>query len=278
MRHQCRFVCLETSPVKTYGNAQGLVVNLISQVIWVALVAVSSATLFYLFGTTDVRRLAQRDIAVPAWFLVLAALVGLAAGVLMLLVARRSSVVRGRIDATLGNVTLMRERKKVGINARIIRSTRFGRWPVDEVLESRADFRQELDQAILNEGADVRRIWNVSSMDDVQRLREMLTKYQGHANHSIRAYFDLPDHVLPELLIVESRGASISFPSARRPRDLDWMIRFKRDDLVFVVRDYFDVLWDRAERMLDAGDITADCERRLGEVAARLNGGSAPGS
>jgi hypothetical protein len=264
--------------VKTYGNAQGLVVNLISQVIWVALVAVSSATLFYLFGTTDVRRLAQRDIAVPAWFLVLAALVGLAAGVLMLLVARRSSVVRGRIDATLGNVTLMRERKKVGINARIIRSTRFGRWPVDEVLESRADFRQELDQAILNEGADVRRIWNVSSMDDVQRLREMLTKYQGHANHSIRAYFDLPDHVLPELLIVESRGASISFPSARRPRDLDWMIRFKRDDLVFVVRDYFDVLWDRAERMLDAGDITADCERRLGEVAARLNGGSAPGS
>lgn len=99
----------------------------------------------------------------------------------------------------------------------------------------------------------------------------VLDKYQGHSNHSIRAYFDMPDHILPELLVVDGRGASVSFPSTRTPHDLDWMVRFNRTDLILVVKDYFDVLWDRAERVLDAGNITPEGRRILQEMERRLD-------
>lgn len=158
---------------------------------------------------------------------------------------------------------LLRSRKQVNASRQVVRSTRFGSWPPAEVLEQRSAFRAELDDAIQKEGSDVRRIWNVSSADDVNRLREMIDRYQGRNNHSIRAYFELPHHALPELLVVDGRGASMSFPSVRAPRGLDWMMRFKRDDLVHVVRDYFDVLWDRADRVLDSGEEVSGWERAL---------------
>jgi len=95
-----------------------------------------------------------------------------------------------------------------------------------------------------------------------------MKKYEGRSNHSIRAYVGLPDHVMPELLIVEGRGASMSFPSARNPHALDWAVRFKRNDLTLVLREYFDVLWDRAERILDAGESTANGQHRLADAEA----------
>lgn len=247
-----------------------ILVNLMSQLIWVILVAGSTATLVFLFGTTDATEIVRAEVEVPAILILLAALGVLTGGILILSVTRKASVVRGRAHATSGNLNLLRARRKVRAAERVIRSTRFSSWPPAEVLEQRSDFRHELDQAILKEGADVRRIWNLSSLDDVDRLREILSKYQGRANHSIRAYFGLPYHALPELLLVDGPGASMSFPSMRTPRGLDWMIRFRRRDLTNVVRDYFDVLWDRAERILDSGEKTGDCDRLLREAEERL--------
>jgi len=50
------------------------------------------------------------------------------------------------------------------------------------------------------------------------------------------------------------------------------MIRFRRKDLVLIVRDYFDVLWDRAEVVLDAGVILPSSQQRLSEVEQALSG------
>jgi hypothetical protein len=52
---------------------------------------------------------------------------------------------------------------------------------------------------------------------------------------------------------------------------LDWMVRFRRRDLVLVIRDYFDVLWDRADRLLDSGEVTAGCESLLRDAEKRLS-------
>jgi hypothetical protein len=253
------------------SNLSTIGLALLAQALWVTGIAVSAAILAFLFGTSDIHRILDRNLSVPAWVILIAALLVLVFSIVLLAITRKASVVRGRQDATQGNLALLKERSKVALNSRIIRSTRFGRWPQGEVLEQRSSFRQELDTMILQEGADVRRIWNVSSIDDLKRLREILEKYRGHGNHSLRAYFELPDHALPELLVVEHRGASMSFPSTRSPRELDWMIRFRREDLVDVVRDYFDVLWDRAERMLDAGELAPGCLARLGDVERSLN-------
>jgi hypothetical protein len=256
------------------GNIHDIGITLAAQVLWVVGVAVSTTILVFVFGTTNLHKILDTQLSVPAWTILVAALLVMIFSIVLLVITRKASAVRGRQDATRGNLALLKERSKVALNARIIRSTRFGRWPQGEVLEQRSAFRQELDTMILQEGADVRRIWNVSSIDDLKRLREVLQKYRGHANHSIRAYFELPDHILPELLVVDRRGASMSFPSTRSPRELDWMIGFRREDLVAVVRDYFDVLWDRAERMLDAGEIIVGCPGRLEELERKFNNGS----
>lgn len=252
------------------GNAGGVAANLIAQVIWVGLVTLPSVGLAFLFGTTDLGEILGSSVAVPSWMILTVAAFALSAGVFLRFYRRKSSVVRGQLDAMEGNLALMREREKVDPNARVIRSTRFGRWPSTNIVKPRTVFRQELDKAVLEERVEVQRIWNIKTLEDVHRLREVLEKYRGQPGHSIRAYFDLPDFALPELLIVDGRGASMSFPSNRNPHDLDSMIRFNRSDLIHVVRGYFDVLWDRAVRMLDAGDVTPQCNSLLVEAERRI--------
>ena len=229
--------------------------NLTANLIWSLLIISSTGALIFVLQATEGEGLAA-EIKVPAWLIVVIAAVGMGTAIFIYVTSKRAFVVRGRRQATKANVALLASRRRVDSDSRIIRSTRFGRWPPDEDLSNRTNFRQELEQAIMEEGADVRRIWNVSSAADVDRLRKLLKRYEGRTNHSIRAYFGVADHLLPELLIVDKRGASISFASARTPHSLGWAIRVKRKDLVDAVRDYFDVLWDRAERILDSGEIT----------------------
>jgi hypothetical protein len=251
-------------------DAHDIAVALAAQLIWIVMAAGSGAALVFLFGTTSIHKIISSRVSIPAWIILLSAIIVLLSALFLRSIAKKASAVRGRTDATAGNLSLLRERERVRISDRVVRSTRFGRWPQSEMLNHRAFFRQEIDQMVLAEGTDLRRIWNVSSLSDVQRLREMLEKYKGHSNHSIRTYFQIPDHLMPELLVVEGRGASISFPSIRSPYDLDWMIRFKREDLVAVIRDYFDVLWDRAIRILDAGEVVPGCDELIQQVEESL--------
>jgi len=257
-----------------YGRElHDIAINLVGQLIWIVMAGASGATLVFLFGTTSLRKVADSRVTLPAWLMLLGAITALVFALFFRSVTKKATAVRGRAGATAGNLALLREREKVKLSDRVVRSTRFGRWPSGEVLDHRSSFRQEIDHMVLDEGIDLRRIWNVSSLDDVRRLREIVKKYQGHPNHSIRAYFQVPDYLTPELLIVEGRGASISFPSIRSPYDLDWMIRFRREDLVAVIRDYFDVLWDRAERVLDAGEVVPGSDKRLQQVEDSLRKG-----
>jgi hypothetical protein len=254
-----------------YGrDGHDIVVALAAQLIWIIMTAGSGAALVFLFGTTNIHKIIDSHVSIPAWIILLSAIIVLLSALFFRSITKKASAVRGRIDATAGNLSLLRERERVRISDRVVRSTRFGRWSQSEVLDHRSFFRQEIDQMVLTEGTDLRRIWNISSLGDAKRLREVLEKYKGHSNHSIRAYFQIPDHLMPELLIVEGRGASISFPSIRSPYDLDWMIRFRREDLVAVMRDYFDVLWDRATRILDAGEIVPGCDKLIQQVEESL--------
>jgi hypothetical protein len=241
-----------------------------AQVIWIAIVAASSAVLLYLFGTTDLDKILKQQVSIPSWTLLVGAILTMLLGLAFRSITKKASAVHGREDATAANLALLRERAKIPATERVVRSTRFGRWVQGEILQSRSSFRQEINAMVLQEGCDLRRIWNVSSLDDVQRLREVIKMYNGRRNHSIRAYFRLPDHLLPELLVVNGRGGSVSFPSTRSPHELDWSVQFRRKDLVAVMRDYFDVLWDRGTRILDAGEVTDEGRHALDQVEREL--------
>lgn len=245
-------------------------IALIAQIAWIVIVALGGALLAFVFGTTNIEKILDRRIDMPAWTLMVAAILALIYGLVLRAITRKSSAVHGRADATAANLTLLQQRQKVTANERIVRSTRLGRWVYGEVLPSRSSFRDELNAMVREEGCDLRRIWNITSLDDVRRIRQVLEQYQGNRNSSIRSYFNLPDHVLPELLVVEGCGSTISFPSTRSPHELDWSVQFTRKDLVAVIRDYFDVLWDRAARLLDAGEVTEEGWRVLDEVETRL--------
>jgi hypothetical protein len=237
-------------------DLRNLVVNLLANAIWLLLTVISAAAALYAARSLKGHGLSA-TITAPAWLVMIVSLIGVAAAIFVFTTTRKASVVRGRDDATSANVDLLTSRNKLDPSSQVIRSTRFGRWPQGATYDNRERFRKELEKAILTDGADVRRIWNISSSDDVQRLRELLEKYRGRDNHSIRAYFGVEDHLLPELLIVDKCGASVSV-SSTKTRQLDWVISLKRADLIYVVQDYFDGLWDRAEKILDSGEVTAN--------------------
>lgn len=250
-------------------DLRNIILNLIANLIWLLLTLAAATGVVFLARSTEGSGLSAK-LTMPAWLMVLFLLISVSTAVFVFITNKRASVIRGRAPAAKANVDLLASRSKLASSSRVIRSTRFGRWPPQENLSHRADFRQELDKAILNEGCDVRRIWNISSAADVARLRELLTRYQGNNNHSIRAYFGLPDHVMPELLVVDECGASISFVSTRTAHTLDWAVQVRRPDLVHVIKDYFEVLWDRAERILDSGEPTAKGMTQLNDFEADL--------
>jgi hypothetical protein len=57
----------------------------------------------------------------------------------------------------------------------------------------------------------------------------------------------------------------------RTPNGLDWAVHVKRPGLVQVIRDYFDVLWDVAVKILDSGEITAEGAAALDDFEAEIN-------
>jgi hypothetical protein len=257
------------------GDARTVALSIVSHVALVLLTAAFVAVAA-LFAHAWRGRGFSATLTLPAWLVLLAAAVGVASAIVAYLNARRASVVRGREDATKVNTTLLTSRDVVPMRDRAIRSTRFGKWPQGEDLPNRTNFRQELDKAIIRETTLVQRIWNISSEADAIRLREMLKRYQGRENHYIRLYFNVPDHVMPELLIVEKRGASISFASTSKQQSLDWAVLFKRQDLVQVIRDYFEVLWEHAEKILHGGELVAGGEAQLAAFEQQLSAGRQP--
>jgi hypothetical protein len=55
-----------------------------------------------------------------------------------------------------------------------------------------------------------------------------------------------------------------------RQQSLDRVILFKRHDLAQVIRNYFGVLWEHAERILQGGELTPEGDRRLSEFEQKF--------
>lgn len=91
------------------GSAKAIVLTLAAQILWVIGVAVSTSILVFLFGTTSLDRILRKQLSVPAWTILLAAILVLIFSVVLGLITRKASVVRGRQDATRANLALLRE-------------------------------------------------------------------------------------------------------------------------------------------------------------------------
>jgi hypothetical protein len=97
------------------ASVKSIALTLAAQVLWVIGVAASTSILVFLFGTTSLDRILRRQLSVPAWTILLAAILVLIFSVVLGLITRKASVVRGRQDATRANLALLRERTKVAL-------------------------------------------------------------------------------------------------------------------------------------------------------------------
>lgn len=201
------------------------------------------------------------QLAIPVWLFVSThALLGVAVASLI----RREdlSPVRGRHLATKQHVDLLRERSTLPPAKSLICSTRMTCWPLAESSVIRASFREELDRAAIHEGREIRRIWNVNDADDARRLEEVVHGYQGCRNVSIRAYFDIPSSLPPEVIVVNDLVASLSFPQLRNPTGVEAGEVTRHPEAVLILRQYFDVLWHDATPILTNGDTQEAAIRR----------------
>lgn len=160
---------------------------------------------------------------------------------------------QGREKAMTDNLDLLLSRHEENPETSRILSTRFMSWAITETSAIRKSFRQELDNAIQNENREVRRVWIIRNSDDANRLLAYMNLYRGHTNHSIRVFFDEPLY-LPEVLVINSRRASLSFPQPRNPMELDACIVMTDHQAVLVIERYFETLWEEAKKIFENGE------------------------
>jgi hypothetical protein len=202
------------------------------------------------------------NISLPPWAFVVSHVV-VAVIVYTASLAQRSHSHLGRQTVMQANVELLKQRKRVSPESGVICSTRFTHWPTNEASVPRTAFRQELDDAITKEGREVRRLWNINSPYDAERLGTIIDRYKGFSGVSIRVLFDIPDYVIPELLIVNDKLGSISLPQTRNPQGIESTVAFTDARSITILRQYFDILWDRADKALDSGEVVGVVLKRV---------------
>lgn len=126
----------------------------------------------------------------------------------------------------------------------LVRSTRVTYWDLSENSVARSSFRARLTELIAGKNT-VRRLWQIRSRDDMNRMQLYIDQYAGSDNYNVRAIL-LHDLVIPEILVIGNDICSISFPSVASPRQIEVAMHFKGKFYVSAIQEYFDVLWEAA--------------------------------
>jgi hypothetical protein len=126
----------------------------------------------------------------------------------------------------------------------MLRSTRVTHWRVTEDSSARRKFRNLLTEKITT-AYPVQRIWQIKDLEDLNRLKTYLNMYGGYDNYSVRVIL-CEDVVIPEILCVGTRVASLSLPEPSSPREMGRALHFFRTKEINAISRYFDILWERA--------------------------------
>lgn len=155
--------------------------------------------------------------------------------------ATRLKVTSGREDVMADNLASLKARYS---SDEVFWSTRLTFWNVSEQSPARIAFRAFITQAV-QERANVRRIWHVKNGDGYNRLRLYLDTYKGYENYHIKTLIT-EEVYMPELTGIGDKIAMISVPTLVNPAIMISTMQFRRRSDARVVREFFDVVWDRA--------------------------------
>jgi len=166
----------------------------------------------------------------------------------------RYKIYDGRENAMQANCSIL-EKYFVEKNM-MLRSTRVTHWRLMEDSPARRKFRNLLTEKITT-AYPVQRIWQIKDHDDLSRLRTYLNIYEKHDNYSARVIL-CEDVLIPEILCVGQRVASLSFPEPSTPREMGRALHFFRSKEILAISRYFDILWERAIPIKTANKIHSE--------------------
>lgn len=123
-----------------------------------------------------------------------------------------------------------------------VKSTRISFWSLDENSQERIRFRNLINLTV-SQGICIQRIWQLHTKDDLNRLVHYLEVYKLHDNYSLK-YFISKSALIPELLCINGKIASISIPQKENPRRMATSFHFLNKNAAKLWEDYFDILWE----------------------------------
>ena len=148
----------------------------------------------------------------------------------------------GREKAMRASENIMKASPPKDVSKCYIYSTRVGLWPLLETSATRNEFRRLITERI-KEGVAVKRIWEINSLDDVTKLESYLNLYQPYSNISINYFFG-SKIMIPGLLSVYGKVASISLPLPNNPNSMVNTFHFRGKPEIFCIEKYFEILWE----------------------------------
>jgi hypothetical protein len=161
--------------------------------------------------------------------------------------------------------TLILDRYSRSSRTNYVYSTRVTLWPPNEPSDVRRTFRASLT-SIIESGVEVRRLWYLRAPEDIERLLFYFKSYKAYDNYSVKFLIGTTS-LLPEILCVSGRVASISIPDKSAPRQMTHALHFFGGDEIKAWEGLFDILWDQAvslkvgEKIYESN--LTDLERRL---------------
>lgn len=133
-----------------------------------------------------------------------------------------------------------------------IRSTRVTHWRIADNSAGRQKFRNLLTEKITN-SIPVKRIWQLKDLNDFTQLQRYVEQYAQYDNYSVKVIVSR-NVVIPEILVVGQKVASLSLPEPSSPRELGRALHFYGHREVVALTRYFDILWETAVPIKSASE------------------------
>jgi hypothetical protein len=123
-------------------------------------------------------------------------------------------------------------------------STRLTFWNIAEDSPARVAFRRFITHTV-HDKCQVRRIWHIKTHPDYDKMKFYLDSYKNFENYHVKVIIG-GDVYMPEMAGIGERIALVSLPSSANPASIVNTIQFYRRKEIRKIKEYFDLVWDRA--------------------------------
>lgn len=156
---------------------------------------------------------------------------------------RRTLQFNSREESMKANLNIL-QKNPTKRQKKYIFSTRITYWDLGEKSKARQEFRSFLTQRI-QDGFLVKRIWQIRSVEDFERMIMYLELYKEHDNYNLKCFIG-KNSFIPDILSNSGLIASVSIPQSNDPQRIVASFQYFAKREIAFWEDYFNLLWDQS--------------------------------